>query len=249
MLKYKYLVAIPAFNEDRYLGRMLERARPFASDILVVDDGSTDQTSAVLQDIPDISVIRHKRNAGYGRSLIAAYKFAIGSGYDWVITMDCDEQHEPAAIPVFQAAADRDEADIISGSRYLIPPADPQVAPADRRSINRSITEMLNRELGLNLTDAFCGFKALRTTALAKLHLSEPGYAMPLEFWVQAVHAGLRVVEVPVRLIYNDPMRRFGGGLDDPTARLAHYIDVFERARATVDRGSVLTAAQSCRPC
>jgi dolichol-phosphate mannosyltransferase len=98
----------------------------------------------------------------------------------------------------------------------------------------------LSQTLGLQLTDSFCGFKAHRVTAMARLNLDEPGYALPLQFWVQCVHAGLRIREVPVRRIYLDKSRTFGGTLDDPAARLQHYLSVFVRElqRSTAEAGS-----------
>jgi dolichol-phosphate mannosyltransferase len=92
------------------------------------------------------------------------------------------------------------------------------------------ITDELNCRLGLKLTDAFCGFKAYRVAALAKLHPTDDGYAMPLELWVQAAFHGLKIVEVPVPLIYLDEKRSFGGALDDSQKRLAYYHAVIERA-------------------
>src|SRR5208282_2472034 len=92
------------------------------------------------------------------------------------------------------------------------------------------ITERVNRQLGLRLTDAFCGFKAYRVPILAKLSLTEPGYAMPLELWVQAAALGLKIVEIPVPLIYLDEARSFGGALDHGQTRLKVYEDVLDRA-------------------
>ncbi len=230
MLNAKYLLAIPAYNEDRFVVRMVRAARQYIDNIVVVDDGSTDLTPHLLAQMPGIRVIRHRRNLGYGRSLCDAFAFADREGFDWVLTMDCDEQHEPSAIPMFIETARRDEADIVSGSRYPGGPVDGGAAPPERRQINHRITRLLNKRLGLTLTDAFCGFKAYRTAGLRRLTITERGYAMPLQLWVQAVRAGLRIVEVPVRLIYNDPMRRFGGGLDDPRARYAHYLTVMNEA-------------------
>ena len=105
--------------------------------------------------------------------------------------------------------------DIVSGSRYLQQFAGDSRPPADRQRINRQITDELNRRLGLDLTDAFCGFKAYRVSALRTLRLTETGYAMPIELWVQAVAAGLTIIELPVPLIYLDESRSFGGELDD----------------------------------
>jgi len=99
------------------------------------------------------------------------------------VTLDCDGQHEPRRIPRFVAACREPEVDIVSGSRYLKHFARDVRPPADRRRINHEITAVLNERLGLHLTDGFCGFKAYRVEALKLLQISEPGYAMPLEFW------------------------------------------------------------------
>lgn len=220
------LLAIPIFNEAKYLQEVLAKVRVHIGDILVVDDGSTDDTPQLLAAEDGIFRIRHPINRGYGQSLIDAFEFAGRHGYDWLITMDCDEQHEPGHIPEFLAAAREDDADIISGSRYLRQFEGDSRPPPDRQTINMCITGLLNNALEMNITDAFCGFKAYRVAALARLHITIPGYAMPLQFWVQSVRAGLRIRELRVRLIYKDPKRHFGGELDDPQARLRHYLDV-----------------------
>jgi dolichol-phosphate mannosyltransferase len=227
-LNIKYLLAIPVFNEQAYVESVLKEARRYAPDIAVIDDGSTDETPILLSYQPHITVIRHESNIGYGRSLADAFRLAAIRQYDWLISMDCDEQHEPAAIPQFVEAARQDDADIISGSRYLEQlPGDDQ-PPAERRNINRRITEMINARLNLGITDAFCGFKAYRVEALRRMHITDDGYAMPLQLWVQAWRLGLRIRELPVRLVYKDPNRHFGGALDDPISRYHHYVDVFE---------------------
>src|SRR5688500_6602923 len=91
----RLLIAIPVFNEQKYLGRVLDKVHGFHPDVLVVDDGSTDDTPKILAARGGVAVIRHESNLGYGRSLIDAFAYADREGYDWVITMDCDEQHEP----------------------------------------------------------------------------------------------------------------------------------------------------------
>ena len=127
-----------------------------------------------------IDLITHPENKGYGQSLIDAFAFAADNQYDWVITMDCDEQHEPCRIPLFVQEIKKDDADIISGSRYLKIDAE-GAPPVDRRNINRVITDLINSTLNLNMledagetpalqgvgiTDAFCGFKAHRVAAM-----------------------------------------------------------------------------------
>ncbi len=222
----RLLIAIPVHNELKYVDSVLNKVKRFHSDILAVDDGSTDGTADLLAARRDISVIRHQTNLGYGQSLIDAFNFADESGYDWVITMDCDEQHEPEMIPAFIREIRTGRWDLISGSRYLDPRTDDDAPPSDRRHINSIITAKVNELFDLHLTDAFCGFKAHRVCAMRRLKLDVPGYAFPMQLWPQVAAANLRVCEIPVRLIYNDPSRTFGGMLDDSQRRLRHYLDV-----------------------
>lgn len=226
------MLAIPVYNERRHVVEVSTEARRFVSDVVVIDDGSTDGTADLLDSLSGIAVVRHRENLGYGASLASAFEHAVRHGYEWVITMDCDHQHEPASIPSFLAAAASDQYDIISGSRYLAAFVGADAPPAERREINGRITRLLNDRLGLRISDAFCGFKAYRVAILDTLRITVPGYAMPLQLWVQAWRAGLRITELPVKLIYNDPSRHFGGMLDDPVSRYRHYLRVFEAEMA-----------------
>lgn len=232
------LIAVPVYNEQQYVEKVISEIALHAdcggSDVLVIDDGSSDQTPSLLAKQP-VDVVRHKVNLGYGRSIRDAFRWAQSYGYDWLITMDCDEQHEPQSLPDFRRAIQRDDADVISGSRYLrndaLTTAD-GAPPPDRRKINTAVTQWVNdrlaTHLGTTITDAFCGFKAFRVSALDALELDVDGYAIPLQFWVQAAAAKLRIAEVPIRLIYKDMNRSFGGPLDNPEARIAHYREVFD---------------------
>jgi glycosyltransferase involved in cell wall biosynthesis len=249
----RLLIAIPVFNEEKYVRDVIGKVSGFHPDVLVVDDCSTDRTAEILADIrpgyPSLSVIRHPVNGGYGKSLIDAFTFARENCFDWVITMDCDEQHEPEMIPAFIEEIKTDRWDLISGSRYKAARADDQHAPTDRLTVNRTITATLNRMYHWQLTDAFCGFKAHRVSALAELQLTETGYAFPLQLWPQVAHYGLRMTELPVRRIYLDPNRHFGGTLDDPAVRLNHYLDVLhaERQRLAHEPASTTKATKAHR--
>ncbi|MBM4017075.1 MAG: glycosyltransferase family 2 protein [Planctomycetes bacterium] len=226
------LIAIPVFNEEKHLERVLAEMVRYSPEILAIDDGSTDHSAEILDAHPFVEVHHHDANEGYGKSLIDAFAIAIHRRFDWVITLDADEQHDPAAIDLFLAEAARGDVDVVSGSRYLPDSLRTSPVPEERRSVNVVISAILARVTPYRLTDAFCGFKAYRVAALGRLHLTERGYAMPLEFWVQAARQGLRVREVPVRLAYVDPSRTFRGGLDDPRVRLRHYLAVMDRELA-----------------
>lgn len=227
-MKRRALVVIPLFNEEATLGQVLEEVRAVApsADVLVVDDGSTDRSPGILRRYPDVAVITHAMNLGYGQSLIDGFAYAVARGYDAVVTIDCDAQHEPSEIPQFLAALD--DADIVSGSRYLDPAVGGDPAPPDREQLNREITARLRAITGYAITDAFCGFKAYRVEALRRLHLTEPSYGMPLQVWVQAAHHGLRIKELATPRIYKNPERRFWGGLDVAAVRRQYYNDVLE---------------------
>lgn len=234
----RWLAALPVYNEVDYVDDVLDEVARYASSVLVVDDGSIDGTVERLQQRSDISLIRHSENRGYGAALTTAFAYAIDEGFQGLITLDCDGQHQPCRIPEFIDAASK--ADIVSGSRYLKNYEGDHAPPEERMRINQAITRELNERLGYSLTDAFCGFKAYRTSALKLLEITDGGYAMPLQLWVQAAAAELKVVEIPVPLIYLDLERSFGGALDQAEARLQHYRDVLDDAFATVMAEGVL---------
>jgi dolichol-phosphate mannosyltransferase len=150
-------------------------------------------------------------------------------------------------VPQFMREIQSNRWDLISGSRYLKTHADNHLPPGDRRAINATITSTLNDLFNLGISDAFCGFKAHRVSSMIALQLDEPGYAFPLQLWPRVARAALRVTEIPVRLIYNDPNRHFGGDLDDAQRRLRHYMDVLEREVQRY-RTNASPPAIDCRP-
>jgi len=247
-MEQNHLLAIPVFNEERYVEGVIAEVRRYSRHILLIDDGSTDETPALLRRRSGITVITHPENRGYGKSLADAFAYAAQHRFEWLITMDCDEQHEPSFLPRLLEVAARGDADIVSGTRYPEGHDVEASVPQDRRLINRQITALLNERLGLGITDAFCGFKAYRVSCLRHFDITVPGYAMPMQFWVQAARASLRIRELPVRLIYNDPSRHFGGLLDDPAVRLNHYIEVFQAELAAAPDGCRPSRA-GCLPC
>lgn len=258
----KWLVAIPIYNEVDFVDQILDEVLQYASHVLVIDDGSSDGTAEVLSrrvagdgtrangprvGTGDITVITHSENRGYGAALQSAFEHTIDEGYDGIVTMDCDGQHQPKRIPRFIEAASA--ADIVSGSRYLKKYDGDSEPPAERMFINRRITRELNQKLGFELTDAFCGFKAYRTEALKQLRITDNGYAMPLQLWVEASAAGLSVIEIPVPLIYLDLERSFGGSLDHAETRLAYYNRVLEAAIGVVQESGRCVPADQERLC
>lgn len=223
-----FLTALPVYNEASHVDEVLDLVSNYSKDVLVVDDGSTDATPEILDRRSKLTTITHAGNRGYGAALASAFEYAIDEGFEVLITIDCDGQHEPQRIPMFVDACQ--DCDLVSGSRYLQQFDGDAEPPAGRRRINHQVTAELNERLQLELTDAFCGFKAYRVEALQGLNLTESGYAMPLELWVQAARLGWRIKEVPIPLIYLDEERSFGGTLDDDSTRLEYYRRVIDRS-------------------
>lgn len=221
------LVALPVYNQEKNIKDIVSRVKSFASDILVLNDGSTDGSLKLSSTIDGVQILSYHRNRGYGRTIIDAFRYAVKEGYEHLITLDSDGQHAPEEIPLFLERILY--CDIASGSRFLLPFNVGKDVPAERYAINMEITKIIRRITKYQLTDAFCGFKAYRVEALKKMNLTEHGYGMPLQLWIQAWRLGLRILEVPVKLIYSDMTVRFAGRLNDPAIRLAYYKKVIEK--------------------
>jgi glycosyltransferase involved in cell wall biosynthesis len=247
MTHERWLAALPVYNEVGYVNEILDQVVQYADHVLVVDDGSSDGTGRLLDRRSDITVIRHGQNRGYGAALKSAFDFTLQNNFSGIVTLDCDGQHQPQRIPSFVETAKG--FDVVSGSRYLQRFEGDDAPPSERLFINRAITAELNQRLGFQLTDAFCGFKAYRREALEQFRITDPGYAMPLQLWVQSAAAGLRVTELPVPLIYLDLERSFGGSLDHSETRLKYYRQVIDDSIAALGIAGDKYPPRALEPC
>lgn len=232
----EFLVIIPVYNEETTVYDValhtICACYEFA-DILFVNDGSTDRTKFILdtlqKEYPVLFVHHKKANAGYGSSLIYGFNFGIKKGYPFLITMDCDEQHQPKDLVRF--ANYNKKINIVSGSRYA--PKSKSIGivpPEDRVEINRRITTAINKKYGWYITDAFCGFKRYATSTLKNYTFTEYGYAFPMEFWVFAKKNNLSLSEIAVDKIYITDDRSFGEDLDKKRKRYKYYLEAWRKA-------------------
>ncbi len=223
----RFAIIVPVYNEAPTIEKILNKLEEYKNaDVVIVDDGSTDATPSILERRKVAAVIRHEKNEGYGKSLMDGFDFVKTHDYPICVTMDADEQHEPGYIPCFLEKLDK--WDIVSGSRYLNPLLSSDHPPQDRLEVNRVITEKLRPLTGYALTDSFCGFKGYKVDSLRKLNLTETNYGFPIQFWLQAAKAGLKVTECGVPLIYKDYSRNFNNQFADRDERLNHYLKVME---------------------
>ena len=241
-----YLIFIPVYNEGKSALDVISGLRKYkdVADILVIDDGSEDETPKLMNQQKDIYYLRNEQNNGYGAALIKGFNYSIEKGYQSVITIDSDKQHQPDEIEKFLREDKRSDYDIISGSRYLDTPVDKFAdAPEDRRKVNGRITKKINSITGFQLTDAFCGFKLYKVDSLKGLDLTETGYSMPLQFWLQAWKNNLRVTEVPVELIYIDRNVGVETARKNVWRRYRYYLETMEKELENYENISISSAS------
>jgi glycosyltransferase involved in cell wall biosynthesis len=193
----KILIIIPAYQAAGYLENVIESAMAYGHDILVVDDGSTDNTAnAGLT--RRVDVICHPVNKGKGAALKTGFKYAIEYNYDAVITLDSDGQHSPAYIPEFIKAYQRTGADLIIGSRA----ADRFDMPWDRRLSNRLTSKTLSLFLGIPVEDSQCGYRFITTELLRKVKLRTDRFQLETEIIIKAIQQGFKLRFIPIKVIY-----------------------------------------------
>ncbi len=188
---------IPTFNEAGRIADVVAGCKAHAPTI-VVDDGSTDGTAQIARDAGAEVVVRDA-NGGKGAALQDGFAHAIQAGYDAVITLDGDGQHDPAEIPRFLDAAEADpELDMIIGCRMH----DVAGMPMLRVWTNRAMSGIVSRLCGQKVLDTQCGYRLMRTRMLRSLSLQASHYDIESEMLVLACRGGFHVAEIPIKTIY-----------------------------------------------
>jgi len=194
----KLSVVIPVYNEINTILDIIARVRgtPLAKEIIVVDDGSTDGTRTVLQNLPasdDLKIILQANNKGKGAALRAG--FAEVSG-DIVVIQDADLEYDPAEYPVLIQPILANKADVVFGSRFLSGPH--RVLFFWHYAGNRLLTLLSNILTNLNLTDMEVGYKVFRADLLKKITLRENRFGFEPEFTAKVSKIRCRIYEVPI---------------------------------------------------
>jgi glycosyltransferase involved in cell wall biosynthesis len=197
----RILICIPSYNEEKSIGEIISKAKAFATEVIVYDDGSIDNTVEVAKKNGAI-VLRNSRNKGYGKALKILFKYAKLNNADIVVTLDSDGQHDANQIPRLLEPLLRGEADIVIGSRF-INKINEQNVPLYRKFGIKAITKVTQLACGNKITDAQSGFRAYNNDALSKLQLSENGMAASTEILLDADFCDLKILEVPITVRYD----------------------------------------------
>lgn len=200
----RFVVIIPAFNEARFIGSVVLQSLKYSDTVIVVDDGSTDDTDEVAAAAGAI-VIKHEQNRGKGAALNTAFKKARELNAPAAALLDGDGQHRPCdLVPIIRPIIDG-EADMVIGSRYLELESD---IPFHRRVGQRVVTAMTSTASGIYSTDSWSGYRAFSHKAIEKIYFREGGWGVDPEFQFLAQEHNLRVKEVPIVAIYEENAKR-----------------------------------------
>jgi len=199
-------IVVPAYNEGSAVYDVVRELRSQYPNVVVVDDGSRDTTSAEARRGGAI-VLRHVLNRGQGAALQTGIAFSVKHGANVVVTFDADGQHRVEDVDRLVDALEQENADIAIGSRFLELRSN---VPALRRLMLRIATRFMRMTSGVALTDAHNGLRAMRRSAAERIHLTIDGMAHASEIVDQIYRLRLRVTEVPVVIHYSEYSLRKG---------------------------------------
>jgi len=195
MVQYldKICILIPAYNARNTLGLVLKKIEPLKSDVVVVDDGSSDETKRLALE-NRVQLLEHPLNLGKGAALRTGFQYILQRDYQVVITLDADGQHDPAEIPFLLRIFQSVKPDILIASRAM----EFDKMTFLRRFWNRLGVKAVSRLCHSDITDSQSGFRLIRTEVLKALNLSTSGFETELELLIKACKRGFSVLSVPI---------------------------------------------------
>jgi len=201
----KLVILIPAFNEEKSLGKVLEKIPQKIKgvdqiDVLVVNDGSTDQTAAIARQ-NGVKVISHSKNRGLGAAFKTGIDEALKMGADIIVNIDADGQFNPKDIPLLIAPILSGQAQMATATRFKEKALIPANIPPAKLWGNRQFTKLVNFLTGENFTDTQCGFRAYSREAALRLNLFGQ-FTYTQEVFIDLLEKGMNIVEVPLKVTY-----------------------------------------------
>ena len=200
MIRLKIAIGIPAYNEEKNIAAIITRLKKITDKIIVCDDGSSDLTSKIAEELGAI-VINHEKNLGYGAAIRSIFLKAKNLECDILVTFDADGQHRVEDIDKVIKPISNGESDIVIGSRFL--DESEKEVPNYRKVGIKVITKMTNVTIKKQLTDSQSGFRAYSKKVLNELNPSEVGMGISTEILIKASSKKFRISEVPIKIFYN----------------------------------------------
>ena len=195
----RIIVGIPAYNEEQFIGEVVRKARRYIDEVIVIDDGSTDDTARVAEAAGGL-VIKHKVRIGAGGATRSCFEAVKAKDADVLVTLDGDSQHNPDELSALVTSILRDKTDVAIGSRFMNGRSN---APRYRRFGIAVITWLFNIGSRVRVSDAQSCFRAYGKKALNSLNIAEHGFGFSVELLVEARQKGLSITEVPISCIYH----------------------------------------------
>ena len=194
----KITVGIPAFNEEKNIASIISRLKDFTDSIVVCDDGSSDMTAKIAEDMGAI-LVKHPKNLGYGAAIRTIFLKAKDLESDVLVTLDGDGQHQIMDVEKILKPIEKNQADIVIGSRFLDKKSD---VPKYREYGINVITKVTNVTIKDKLTDAQSGLRAYSKKILSEITPSDSGMGISTEILIKSSSKGLKIVEVPITISY-----------------------------------------------
>lgn len=190
-------VLIPSYNEAKTIGSLVKEIKTRGFDVVVVDDGSIDQTAKVAEQA-GAYLLRHEKNKGKGASLKNGFHYVLKRNYDAVITMDGDGQHSPEDISKFIKALNDSDVDMVVGNRM----AASKGMPVIRWLTNHFTSFLISTICCRSMPDSQCGFRLIKRDLLKELDLNSANYEIESETLIAAHHKGFKIKFIPAQTIY-----------------------------------------------
>ena len=193
------MIGIPAFNEEANIGELIGKLKELSYEIIVCDDGSTDETYNISKDLGAM-VVKHKKNLGYGAAIRSIFIKAKEMNCDILVTFDGDGQHNIKDIEQVIEPITNNNSDLVIGSRFL--DSSEREVPQYRKVGIKIITSLTNATMKEKLTDSQSGFRAYAKHVLDELNPSEEGMGISTEILIKASTKKFRISEVPIKILY-----------------------------------------------
>jgi len=194
----KITVGIPAFNEEKNIASIISRLKDFTDSIVVCDDGSSDMTAKIAEDMGAI-LVKHPKNLGYGAAIRTIFLKAKDLESDVLVTLDGDGQHQIMDVEKILKPIEKNQADIVIGSRFLDKKSD---VPKYREFGINVITKVTNVTIKNKLTDAQSGLRAYSKKVLSEIAPSDSGMGISTEILIKSSSKGFKIVEIPITISY-----------------------------------------------